>query len=337
MAVFPASQEALLEDLIQSGQKEKAVHLLCRMAVTCARNNRFEQADSYRDRLYEVDTTAVSTIVKVNEIIEAEKSKALTPERRQLWARFFQGLSAEEANAFFFALKETVLEEDQILLHQGRTNDRLYLINQGKLIIVHEGETRQLLIQSLGSGAICGEDTFFSINVCTASVKTVTKSRLSYLERERLEGIKIQFPLLETHLRSICGTGGRIYDRLRRKGLDRRQYKRLNLQTKAWFQVLTENAGAAMRRPVAAELWDISKTGLSFYFQSKNPQAVSRLIGRTIGIRFNLTKDGRQKEVAVAGVVQGVQVHPLDEYSVHVKLKRNFSDQAIQFIRSIAG
>lgn len=91
-----------------------------------------------------------------------------------------------------------------------------------------------------------------------------------------------------------------------------------------------------MQQPVAAELWDISKTGLSFYFQSKNAQAVSRLVGRTLGVTFNLTVDGRQKEVALTGVVQGVQVHPLDEYSVHVKLKRNFSDQAINTIRSIA-
>jgi hypothetical protein len=331
-----AAQEARLDELIQSGQTESAVRLLCQLAVACAKKNHFEKADAFRDRMYEVDSMALASILKVNEVIEGEKSRALTPDRRQLWSRFFQGLSTEEANAFFFALKELSLEGEQVLLHQGTTNDRLYLVNQGQLKIVHEGENRQILIHSLGAGDTCGEDTFFSINVCTASVKALTKTSLCYLERERLEGLKIQFPLLGENLKKICRSGGRMYDWLRRKGLDRRKFKRFNFQTAAWFQVLTPGSTAVMQQPVAAELWDLSKTGLSFYFQSKNAQALSRLVGKTLGVTFNLTIDGRQKEVALTGVVQGVQVHPLDEYSVHVKLTRNFSDQAINTIRSIA-
>lgn len=332
----PEQEQARLNQLIQNGKTNEAVQLLCQMAMASARNQDFERADGFRDQLYEVDSMALGAIIKVNEVIEAEKSRALTPDRRKLWARFFDGLSAEEANAFFFALKEQSLEAEQKVLVQGEPNDRLYLINQGQLKMTHEREERQALIHTIGAGETIGEDTFFSINVCTASLTALSKTHVSYLERDRLDGIQIQFPLLETHLQKICGSGRKIFEWLRQKGIDRRAYKRINLSTKVSFQVLTPDNTATMQRAVTAELWDISKCGLSFYFQSKSPEAVRRLVGRTLGVRVALTSGGQQKEVALTGVVHGVQNHPLDEYSVHLQLRRNFSDEAIKTIFRLA-
>jgi hypothetical protein len=329
-------QEIQLNQFIASGQKEEAVRLLYQMAASCALNNDFERADAFRDQLYEVDSMALTAIVKINEIIEAEKTKALTPDRRRIWARFFDGLSTEEANAFFFALKEMTVPADETVLQQGMTSDRLFLVYQGQLKIVHEGEHKQTLIHHLGPGDTFGEDTFFSINICTVSICTLGAATLSYLERDKLDAIRLQFPQLEGHLKKICGSGRKIYDWLRQKGLDRRAYKRINYHTKVSFQVLS-SADAALQRPVTAELWDISKYGLSFYFQSKNRQAVRRLVGRTLGVRFTLPVGDQGKEIALTGTVQGVQDHPLDEYSVHLKLRRNFSDEAMKMIRGIAG
>ena len=61
-----------------------------------------------------------------------------------------------------------------------------------------------------------------------------------------------------------------------------------------------------------------------------------RLIGKTLGMRLNLSTGNQQKEVALTGIVQGVQNHPLDEYSVHVKLNRQFSDSAIHTLNRLA-
>jgi hypothetical protein len=83
-------------------------------------------------------------------------------------------------------------------------------------------------------------------------------------------------------------------------------------------------------------LWDISKGGLSFYFPSKNPRAVQSLIGQSIGVRFDLKFKGKVKTVALSGVVHGVQSHPLDEYSVHLKLNRQLSDTTIKAIEWIS-
>jgi CRP-like cAMP-binding protein len=193
------------------------------------------------------------------------------------------------------------------------------------------------LIQRLGSGDIFGQDTFFSINVCTASVKTMSAVKISCLERKTLENMKGALSFLESNLRKVCYSGGQsMFDLLRRKGIDRRSYRRINLQTKVTVQILSSDSKALLRRPITAELWDISKIGLSFYFQSKNQEAVRRLVGRTLGISFGLLIGAKQKQIVSTGVVQGVESHPLEEYSVHVRLNRNFSDRAIQTIQSIA-
>jgi CRP-like cAMP-binding protein len=329
-------QESQLKALLNAGQTAEAVKLLSKMAIQCAQENDFDRAESFRDQLYEVDSMALSLIVRVNEIIENEKGKTLTPDLRRLWGRFFAALSTEEANAFFFALKETTLDADQVVLQQGQHNERLYLINQGKIKIVHDSPDKQILIQTLGPGDYFAEDTFFSINVCTASAITLLNCKLSYLERDKIDGLAIQFPMLEKQLQKICGTGNKIYSWLRQKGIDRRAHKRINFTTRITFQILTTEEGESLHSTVNAELWDISKSGLSFYFQSKSRQAVRRLVGRTLGVRFNLIVNGKEKEIALTGIVQGVQDHPLDEYSVHMKLRRVFTDESIRTIQRIA-
>lgn len=336
MPIPISDQEARLEQYLRAEQTDKAVQLLYQMAVDSARNKDFERAEELRDRLYEVDSMAISVIVKLNEIIEKEKSAALTPDRRSLWSRFFDGLSAEEANAFFFALQNLEMDEDQTVLQQGMTDERLFLVERGQLKVVHDNANKQILIRRLGTGDIFGEETFFSVNVCTASVITLSQVALRYMDRGVLERLRSRFPILESSLHKICCSGRTTYDWLRQKGADRRSARRINLHTKIEVQMLAPGVKNALQRTLTAELWDISKSGLSFYFQSKNKDAVRRLIGKTLGMRLNLSTGNQQKEVALTGIVQGVQNHPLDEYSVHVKLNRQFSDSAIHTLNRLA-
>ncbi len=327
---------SLINKYIDNDENEKAVDLLYKLAIQSAKNKDFVNAEAYRDRLYEVDSMALTRIVEVNEVIETEKSRALTPDIRRMWGPFFKGLTTEEAGSFFFALKEQHFDSEQIILKQGAANDRLYLIHQGNLKVVYQDMQKEMLIQRLGSGDIFGQDTFFSVNVCTATVKTLSTVKLSYLERKTLENLTNALEFLESNLKKVCLSGASMFDMLRKRGIDRRSYRRINLQTKVTVQLLSADSQALMRRPLTAELWDISKIGLSFYFQSKNRDAVRRLLGRTLGVSFSLLIGGKYKDVNVTGVVQGVDAHPLEEYSVHLRLNRSFSDRAIQTIQSIA-
>jgi len=336
---MPDSQidkEVMIQQLVEQGETQEAVTLLTQMAVDAANNHNFNKADELRNRLYEVDSMALSAIVSVNEAIETAKSKFLEDNRGGLWQRFIKELPKEEGNAFLFALTEAELPADHLVLTQGKANDRLNFVSQGQLKVFYESETKQVMIRQLGPGHVLGEDTFFSVNVCTLSSATLTRVRLSYLTRERYDILTKQFPLFPEHLQKICLSGKKTYDLLRQKGIDRRQYKRVNYQTKLWFQVLSSGSHQALMKPMAGELWDISKTGLSYYFQHKNPTTVRNLLGKTLGLRFNLAVKGHLKEVSLTGVVQGVQNHPLDEYSVHVQLSHKFSDEAMNTIRRIA-
>ena len=69
MPIPVSDQEARLEQYLRAEQTDKAVQLLYQMAVDSARNKDFERAEELRDRLYEVDSMAISVIVKLNEII----------------------------------------------------------------------------------------------------------------------------------------------------------------------------------------------------------------------------------------------------------------------------
>ena len=334
--IDPDKNSTLINKYIENDEKEKAIDLLYKLALQSARNKDFINAEAYRDRLYEVDSMALTRIVEVNEVIESEKKRALTPDIRRMWGPFFRGLTSEEAGSFFFALKEEKIESDKIVLRQGEPNDRLYLVHQGNLKIVYQEKEKEMLIQRLGSGDIFGQDTFFSVNVCTATVKTLAPVRVSFLERQTLENLTNALEFLETNLEKVCLSGASIFDRMRKRGIDRRSHRRINLQTTITVQLLSSDDKAAMRRPLTAELWDISKIGLSFYFKSKNRDAVRRLVGRTLGVSFSLLIGGTHKDVNVTGVVQGVDSHPMEEYSVHLRLNRNFSDRSIQMIQSSA-
>jgi CRP-like cAMP-binding protein len=336
MTTSTADKDVLIEQYIRANQTEKAVKLLCETAIACARQKAFNKAEDYRDRLYEVDSMALSEIVKVNEAIEDEKSKAIGPGPKQLWHKFFDELSAEEVNAFFMALIHQDFESDQVILQQGKTNDRLFLVNKGRLKVVHENEEKEQLICQLESGSVFGDDTFFSVNVCTASVVALTNCRVSYFYRSQLDKLRSKHPFLGSNLEKTCKAGQSLFDHIRKKGIDRRVFKRINLQAKSLVQVLTSNAQNVLPRPIAAELWDISKNGLSFYIQSKNRESVRRLIGRNLGVTIQITVGGVRKQVTVTGVVHGVQNHPLDEYSIHLKLNREFSHKALQSLHHLA-
>ncbi len=330
------AQEARLEQLIKEGNTTAAVKLLSEMAIKSARNKAFQLAEHYRDRLYEVDSMALNAIIKVNEAIENEKSKSLGPGRRELWHKFFDELSTEEVNAFFMSLKNVTVEPDEAILEQGKPNEQLYLINRGRLKIVYNNGEKELLIHQLESGDIFGNETFFSVNVCTTSIVALSSCRLSYFERTELEKLSRKHPFLGTNLEKICSSGARIYDRIRLKGIERRAHPRINLQAKVRVQVLTPKTSNTLQRAFAAELWDISKSGLSFYLQSKSREAVKKLIGRTLGVAILLKTGATRKEIPLTGVVHGVQGHPLDEYSVHIKLNREISDNDLKKLSFLA-
>jgi CRP-like cAMP-binding protein len=329
--------QALVDQYIAENRTDDALKLLCKTAINLARNQRFDEAETCRDRLYEVNGAAHSAIAKVNEIIEKEKRRSVAPELRLIWAPIFDRLTTDEANALHLALRPVHVGPDHAVLEQRRVNDRLFLVNSGRLKMFCRIGDKDLLIKTMGIGTIFGQDTFFSINVCTHSVRTLSSAELCCLEKKRLVALQTKFPQLYSKLETIiCDLSRSAYDSLYIKGIERRRYKRHRLSTRIIARLLKPNTDKITSSPINGEMRDISQKGLSFYYKSKNEKSVQRLLGRTICVRFYLKGIGQAKPLAVKGIVRGVQKHPPDNYSVHLKLNPGFSDAAMKTISKIA-
>jgi CRP-like cAMP-binding protein len=329
-------KQSLLDHYIQGNEIAKAINLLAQLAVSSAKARDFTNAEVFRDRLYQMDGSALSAILKVNEIIDREKNRAITPIQKNLWPRFFEGLSAQEAGDFFLALRQVEIAGEQVVLEQGRPNDCLYLIYQGRVKLVYQNVQKQILIKNLISGDFFGEDTFFSVNVCTVSAVAFSDVTLGMLDTAALEQLKRRHSLIEENLREVCLSGRSTFDCLRQKGMDRRSEPRIRLRAKVIARVLKAHSDKQPLYTVKGELCDISRQGLSFCFYSKNTDAVRLLIGMALWVRIYLNVNGAIKELDLTGIVRGVQNHPIDELSVHMQLNRPFSPKAMKIIQKIA-
>ena len=238
-----SKEEERVESYIQERNTEAAVKLLYELIVTYAKNKDFEKAEALRDRLYDTDAMALTEIINANEIIEQEKGRAIDIDHRKTWARLYDHLLTENGGVLFHALQEKNVEGGQTIYRQGDHNNRLYFVNQGQLKVVHQKEDKKILIKSLVAGDIFGQDSFYSINVCTTSVVTMTPVNLSYLDRDVVERWQTEHHVLESQLREYCLSEDAIEGILKAKGLDRRVYKRLKTSTKVLSQVISPETG----------------------------------------------------------------------------------------------
>ncbi|MBF0201505.1 MAG: hypothetical protein HQK66_09375, partial [Desulfamplus sp.] len=103
-------KERLADQYIQNNQRDGAIDLLFELIKDYARKKNFVKAEALRDKIMEVDELALTELVKSDEIIEAEKSEAVNPDRMKLWEKVFEGLSNSERNAIYFAMQDMKLE-----------------------------------------------------------------------------------------------------------------------------------------------------------------------------------------------------------------------------------
>ena len=220
--------EMLIEQHLKTGQTDKAFELVYKLALLSAKKKEFAKAEALRDRLYEIDSFALSRIIDINEIIETEKSRAILPDDRKLWANLFEGLEPGEANELFLAFRKVAFDSETLILKQGQTNEQLYFITRGQVKLVYSDQDKELLITKLGRGDIFGDETFFSVNVCTETVKTLTEVNVHVLDRDVFARLKTEYRTLEKNLQKVCAAKRSVFNQLRQKRIDRRAFRRIN-------------------------------------------------------------------------------------------------------------
>ena len=157
--------EELLNQALDQSNKREAVRQLYEMIVDAAGRKDFAQAERLRERLLAIDNMALTEIIGSAEAIEAAKTEAIDPTYNEQWKDLRNKLDTEENNALFFALKETSLNPGTAFIEQGKLNDRLFFITQGRVTIACRQGDRKFLLQNLDAGNITGEDTFFGISI----------------------------------------------------------------------------------------------------------------------------------------------------------------------------
>ncbi len=321
-------QEKLVQQYIKDDNKESAVKLLFDLIVKYAKRKDFIKAEALREKFYEVDPMALTEIVRSGEIIEEEKSESIDQNYLDIWSGLFDLLGDEEGNAVYYAMKEVTYDAGQEIFKQGERNSNLYFINKGQVKLVYSQGGREILLKTLGSGDIVGEDTFFSDTVCTTSMVALSRTKLNYIEKDVLLKWKDKFPSLESRLREYCLKLSKVHDLLKKKNLDRRNQKRVKVSGKGIIQLLNAS-GNPLGRAFKGELSDISVGGLSFIIRITKKETASLLLGRRLNIKFVLPVKGGKQKINQDGTVIGVLSYPFDDYSIHIRFDDTLSGRLV--------
>lgn len=313
-----SSQEKLVDQYVEQDRTDEAVALLFQLISKYAKEKDFPKAEALRDKLFDVDSMALHEIIKSAEIIEEEKSEAVDKDHMEIWADLYDNLTTEDANTLYFSLKKTQFEPEEALFKQGEKNDRLYFINSGQLKLVYRNKDAEKLIKTLDSGSIAGCNTFFTIIVCTTSLIANTRVNANYLEKETFLKWKEENAALASKIEVYCEKQIKEYKLLQKKGINRREYRRIKITGLITFQVLNRS-GQPIGKSFRGELSDISLGGVSFFIKTANPRNALMLLGRKMRVKFTAPVGKHGTEIDKVGRISGVINHLFSDYSIHMK------------------
>jgi len=323
-----SQKEKSIDQYLSEDNKDAAVKVLFDLIVAYAKQKDFPKAEALRDRLFEVDPMALNEITKSADIIDEEKDRAIDKDHRETWAKLYEILKTEEANVYYFAMKENTYNKDQAVFSVGDRNNNLYFIDSGELEMIFTKEDEKILIKKLGPGELAGEDTFFYTTAFrTVSLIANSQSKLRYLEKGVLEKWKEEFPGIEQKLYDYCRKSGMVPDLLEKKGLDRRIHKRIELSGRATLQFLNASGGPN-GKPFIAGLSDIGLNGLSFSLRISKKETARKLLGLKLNMKFELPRTPAPQKIDQNGTLVGIGYPLLDDYSIHVRVDKPF-DKAI--------
>mgnify|MGYP001332201689 CR=1 FL=1 len=311
-------REELANRCVRDNRPAEAIRHLFDLIVEYARRRDFAKAEALRERIFEIDSLALSEIVRSAEIIEEAKNQSIDKDRRELWSGLFNMLTTEEANALYYALEDRSYEADQLVFQQGARNHHLHFINAGRLKLIHSREGHEILLRTVSNGEIVGEDTFFTVALCTMSLVTLTNAKVSILDYQYISKWKSDLPVLESKLIEYCQKSVGVRELLRQKELDRRVFKRVPLSGKAEIQLL-KASGVPVGGVFKGSLADISTGGLCFLVRINKKDTARLLLGQRMNVRFSHHGDTFRHDIQKTGLVVAVRAHAFEDYSVHVR------------------
>lgn len=324
------AKEDLLDRAIGDNNTEAALLLLSELAAIFARNKAFKKAEQYRDRLYDIDPSALSIIIRTNELIEAEKTDGINPTHRELFSELYQLLTIEQGNALFYALTEITLPVNERLFKQGDLVNGLFFVTSGKLRVECLQGNRKIFIKFLLPGGVFGSETFFSSSLSTTSVIAFSSATLYKLEKDAFLRLKERFPGMEQKLKRYCTETGTVSSHVH-PNMDRREKMRGIIFGRATTQFMT-GSGRTVGKPLRVDLHDVSSGGISFLLRMSNQERADSLLGQRLLIQFGSETSTPPIDISRTGTIVAISPTIFDDYMFHVKFDKNIGPSLLRAI-----
>lgn len=312
-------EELQVKEFLSNDQKRQAVASIMQLITSHAKAGRFAKAEQLRDWLIQIDALALMEIIRAAEIIEEEKSAAISDEYWQIWKELSSALSRGEFASLYHVMTQKNYTDGEIVVQQGAFLPALFFVNSGRVEEYVVSHGREIPLKVVGSGEILGSDTFFDSSVWTVNV--VSKGALlSMLTQQRLGEMQDNFPALHTKLRDFCGRFPPCTNHFSKGGRSRRRTERRKVIGRVTIALLSED-GNDTGMGGKGELLDISQGGVALSLRFAQKKNTSALLGKKV--RVNLRPDASTRDLLRIGKVMAVRCRDFigNDYSLHINLR----------------
>lgn len=321
-----------VDRLMQNKDIKAAGKMLFDLIASYAQKKDFESAETLRDKLMDIDPMALSDIIKSGEIIEEEKSKAIDQVHQNLWADLYKTMTKEETSNLYFAMKSVKFKAGRLIFQKGDNDSRLYFINKGHVKLFIDQEGKEIFIRELKQGELMGQETFFTLSLCTSSAVALTDVELNYLEKAVLvkwesKSYGIEAKLHDYHLKSR-----KTAEAQGAKGPQLRVHERIAISGKVRVQFM-DSAGNVAGESVIGSLSDISSGGMSFYLNIKKEKISGLFLNPRLNMKFTLKTGMDEYPVDRNGTMVAAVPHFYD-YSIHVKFDNRLEKKMLEGIKT---
>ena len=315
-------KEDQANDLIKQGDTDSAVKLIYEIVVALAKKKDFKKAESWREKMIEINPMALAEIIGSGEVIESEKASAIDYDHKSVWAKLYHSLTVEEGNAFYMKLNQRDFPAGKVIIQQGKLNNTIFFIDSGQLKTIFSQGGKDNFINYLDQGETAGQDTFFKITNCTSSVITVSSAKIRFLDRSAIMEIGKEFPDFPQKLEDYCSRmdSKNAQNDPNKKALERRQLKRYKILAKITVQ-LVDKKGDPDGPAFNGKLEDISTGGSSFAIACSNKDVGRTLLGRATKISVEFEN---RTEIKIMGLILGSRFDNFNSHMIHFRFSKPF-------------
>jgi CRP-like cAMP-binding protein len=317
----------------QSGNQHQPqeIKVLLSEIKTLAEAKDFVGAEKVRDTLIEIAPMALQEIIESAEIIEKEKSGGIDAEHLALWDDLYKDLSEEEKNCIFYSLGKIVVPAKKKILSKGKSNDRLFFIEDGKVAVYKTKGDKNILVAQLGRGNLLGEYTFTTISLCSASALTQSDVTMYHLKSSATDDWDEKHPGLLQKLTKFCDKKGNLDEIARRRKMEKWKYARHKIKGMVTANLLTKE-GQKTESFFHGDLIDISRDGASFGVEIQNKKTARALLTEHLDLSFTCNLGDEEISFSAVGKVVRVSFQLYSSYIVHIYFDTLIEENVIEKI-----